>query len=271
MAVVGPPPDRTVAWFEKLRRRCVDHYRALSSIQAAHKYALRLYDSWDALDVDLASALHAAGVIAYARPFTSAKTNVGKVQYPVRDLKREPGFDLVLHDHLLTLRDRLIAHSDYGLLRSTMYLQAVGDSEELPVTLGLNVKRLVGIESRDLAGRYVGHFSSCVTRIARTFDAEFNSLARHVRDNPKHFSETQNLPLEMQQHGPIPTLQPMPKPTGAAGDVKEPQFPDQLSGYKYEMLNHQRALIRSGTYRVQVEGKLVDYDFEITGPEIDAK
>ena len=214
------------------------------------------------------SALHAACVVAYSRPFTNTKTKLGKVQYPVRDLKREPGFDTALHDHLLTMRDRLVAHSDYGLLRSTMYLQSVGDNNELPVAIGLNVKRLVGVDSRALAERHVRHFSSCVTRISRTFNSEFNSLARHVRDNPGHFSETQNLPLEMQKHGPIPTLRPMPTPSGAAGDVEEPEFADGLNGYKYEKLNHQRALIKSGTYRVPVNGTMEEYHFKIDGPEI---
>lgn len=259
----------TTAWFERMRRRCVDHYRALASIELAHKYAFKLHDGWDYLDDELQSSLHVSSVVAYTRPFTSAKTAAGKVQYPVRDLKREPGFDSELHEHLLKIRDRLIAHSDYGLLRSTMYMQSVGNPPSLPVSLGINVKRMVGIEDRHLAERYVRHFSSCVTRIARRFDDEFNSLGRSVRDKPEIFGQTSNLPLVHQSHGPIPSLRPLPSPHGPAGDVQEPDFVEELAGYKYERLTHQRALIKSGTYNVSVDGKPEQYTFDIKGPDID--
>jgi hypothetical protein len=263
------PKVNAIKAFERLRRRCVDHFRALASVQAAHQYISKLIENEDSLDEIMSSALHSASVIAYARPFTSAKTNTGSVQYPVKQLKEEPGFDLELHEHLIKLRNRIVAHSDYSMLRSTMYLQAVGDLQELPVSLGINVKRLRGIESRELANRYNRHFAACIAQIAKTFDSEFNELARHVRVNPKYFEDTQNLPLQRTEHGAIPSLTPMPRPHGPSGDVEEPEFPDGLSGYKYEKLTHQRALVKSGTYKVLVNGILQEYTFKIDGPEID--
>jgi hypothetical protein len=256
------------AKFELLRRRCVDHFRALASIQGAHQYISDLFEKRD-LDETTLSALHAASVIAYARPFTPAKTKKGSVQYSIKQLKLEPGFDSELHQHLMKLRNQIIAHSDYSMLRSTMYLQAVGDLQDLPVSLGINVKRLRGIESLELAARYCHHFAACVGQIAKTFDSEFNELARQVRKNPKCFEATQNLPLQRAEHGAIPNLTLMPPPQGPAGDVKEPEFPDGVSGYKYEKLTHQRALVKSGTYKVLVNGVFQEYTFKIDGPEID--
>jgi hypothetical protein len=209
-------------------------------------------------------------VVAYTRPFTTAKTKVGKVQYPTRDLKREPGFDTALHEHLFVLRDQLIAHSDYSLLRSTMFVKEIGDPGcELPISVGLNVKRIVGLELRELAERYVRHFSSCVTRVARTFDAEFDEFARLTRDHPDYFRRTATLPIERIEHGPIPTLRPLPGPTGPAGNVKEPEFAAELSGYKYQKLTHERGLLKSGTYAVRINGAFVDYTFDVRGPDID--
>lgn len=254
---------------ERLRRRCVDHFRALSSIQAAHQYALRLIEGWGNLDDMFSSALHSASVMAYARPFTSAKTKGGTVQYPLKKLKKAPGFDSDLHDHLMEMRDKIVAHSDYSMLRSTMYLQAIGDSQELPICLGLNVKRLRGIESKSLADRYGFHFEVCVSHIAGTFNDEFNELARFVRGNPQFFEDTQNLPLQESEHIATPSLAMMPGPQGPAGDVAEPEFPDELSGYKYEKLSHQRALIKSGAYEVLVKGVRQTVTFQIEGPEID--
>lgn len=255
--------------FERLRRRCVDHFRALASIQAAHQYVSRLLEGWNDLDEIFSSALHSASVMAYARPFTSSKTKNRSVQYSLKKLRKEAGFDSQLHDHLMKLRDKIVAHSDYSMLRSTMYLQAIGDSQELPISLGINVKRFRGLESRSLGDRYSVHFAVCASHIARTFNDEFNELARLVRESPRHFEDTQNLPLKETEHGPISDLSPLPGPQGPAGDVAEPEFPDGLSGYKYEKLSHQRALIKSGIYKVLVKGVLQEYTFEIDGPEID--
>ena len=77
------------------------------------------------------------------------------------------------------------------------------------------------------------------------------------------------MPLEKTEHGAIPSLTPMPSPQGPAGTVKEPEFPDELSGYRYEMLRHQRALVKSGTHKVIVNGLVQEYTFKIEGPEID--
>jgi len=139
----------------------------------------------------------------------------------------------------------------------------------LPINVGINVKRLRGLDARELANRYSSHFASCINQIAKTFDSEFNELARKIRENPKYFEDTQNLPLQVTEHGPVPSLTRLPMPHGPAGDVNEPEFPDRLTGYRYQKLTHQKALIKSGKYKVMVNGVPQEYTFEICGPEID--
>jgi hypothetical protein len=259
-------PQET-AKFERLRRRGIDHYRALASIQLAHAYARTQLDHGDSLTPAILSALHSSSVIAYCRPFSTANTKRGKTWYPVRDLKREREFDTRLHDHLLTLRNKIVAHSDYDLLRSTMYFYVAGNSDELPIGVGMNVKRLMGIGSVPLLERYVKHFAMCQRRISETFDSEFNALCRMVRDDPSLFAPT--LPREKIEGGTEQVLEPLPRPSGAAGDVREPDFPAEFDGYRYERLSHQRALIKTGTYSVKADGNDSDLFFEIRGPSID--
>src|ERR1700722_5351001 len=129
----------SVEWFEHSRRRCVDHLRSLLSIQMARNSANAILQQWTSQSAENNSALHSSCVIAYARPFTNAATKNGNIQYPTKKLMKAPGFDKELHFHILDLRHRLVAHSDYGIFPSTMYLQAIGD-DRLPVTLGINVK-----------------------------------------------------------------------------------------------------------------------------------
>src|SRR6266849_1711679 len=164
--------EETIEWFERRRRRCVDHFRALVSMTAAQQYSTMMLQYWATNNVVLLAALHSASVMAYFRPFTSAQTKEGKVQYPVRHLQKYSDFDRELHDHLRILRDRIIAHGDYDMLRSTMFMHEIGD-EKLPVNLGINVKAMMGIEVRALAERYQAHLSVCVSGIKDTFEAEF--------------------------------------------------------------------------------------------------
>jgi hypothetical protein len=252
--------------YKRMRRRCVDHHRALHSIQQAHRYVTKILKNWGKLDADLASALHASSVVAYAKPFSRTETNKSgdkKFQYPIRDLKREPEFDQELHSHLITMRNELIAHGDYMVLPSTMFFRSIGDNHQLPVAVGINIKRLMGIERRGLAERYAKHFSTCVNRISRQLTNEFAGLARHLRDNPGDFISTANLPVGRE----VPESKSF-RPTGPAGNVKEPDFPPSLAGYKYELSTYQRVLIKSGTYRVLINGVWKEATFEVGKTDI---
>lgn len=258
-----------LAKFEKARRRCVDQYRALASLESSHDYALRLFSEWGRHDPIILSALHSATVMAYSRPFSQSKTSQGSREFPVKDLKRvAPNFDDEMHRHILRLRNQIIAHSDYSWLRSTMFYQAIGDGGSLPVELGINVKRIRGIEDRALSERYLEHVASCVMRLSTIFDEEFNNLARQVRDDPSLFGLTANIPTEISRDGPNPNLTALPPPKGAASNVEEPDFSDKIGGYRFEMLTHKRALVRSGTYLVLVNGTPQEFTFVIEGPEI---
>jgi hypothetical protein len=249
-------------WFERGRRRCVDHLRALSSVQLAHEYISTLLTRWTSNEVHSLAGLHAASVIAYARPFTAAFTKEGKLKYPVSALRKTPGFDHELHSHLLDLRNNLIAHGDYDLLPSTMYLQTVGD-EKLPVAMGVNVKCIVGIEARPLAERYQAHFRTCLTVIEEMLNRDLREIAARAQTHPEEFHATHNIPAAILEVKPTIELADFPGPVGAAGDVAEPSFSERLSGYKYLTVRHELALIESGTYSIHDRGVPIDVTFEV--------
>jgi hypothetical protein len=244
----------SVEWFEHSRRRCVDHLRALLSIQMARASASAILQQWASQSVENNSALHTSCVVAYARPFTNAATKNGNIQYPTKKLMATPGFDKELHFHILDLRHRLIAHSDYGVFPSSMYIQTIGD-ERLPVTLGINVKGIFGIESYDLALRYEKHLSICAIAVEQLLNLECNELASEARIHPAEFHKTHNIP-ETKHEGIIldSEFKNLPPPAGPAAGVDNPTFPEGLSGYKYITLTHQISLIESGKYAVTLDG-----------------
>jgi len=192
-------------------------------------------------------------VIAYGRPFTPTKTKIGKVAYNIAALKRVEGFDRQLHAHLLEIRNRLIAHADYDVLLSTMYLQTIGD-EKLPVRAGLNVKTVYGISSRALGERYQNHFRVCLSSIEKTLDQEFRELAVHAKKYPAVFQATTNLPEAVQEWTSVTEIADLPGPNGPAAGVAEPSFPDGLKEYGYLMIRHTLSLLEPGTHTFHTDG-----------------
>jgi hypothetical protein len=249
-------PDKgSVEWFELSRMRCVDHLRALLSIKVARDNAVAILRNWNSQSSETNSALHSSCVIAYARPFTSAETGKGKVIYSTKRLMAAVGFDKELHAHILDLRNQIIAHGDYGVFPSTMYLQTVGD-ERLPLSLGINVKGILGIESHDLALRYEKHLSVCDVNLEKILNQECKELASEARLHPSEFHDTHNI-LEVKEELNLGLeLKDLPRPAGPAAVVEDPVFAPGLSGYRYVTLTHQISLVESGKYAVTEDGVL---------------
>ena len=66
------PKQGTAEWFERVRHRCIDHLRALLSIQLAHHSIQEILHHGESLPPIVKAALHSNCVVAYSRPFTSA-------------------------------------------------------------------------------------------------------------------------------------------------------------------------------------------------------
>lgn len=254
--------EGSLAWFQHARERCVDHLRAITSIRSADTSISTILARWTTEDVAILASLHSATVIAYAQPFTPARTKVGKVSYGESALKKAPGFDRDLHSHLLTLRNQLIAHSDYDFFPSTMYLQTVGD-EMLPVAMGVNVKSMFGIEARSLAERYQVHFRSCMKSIEETLNQELREIARQARNYPTEFNASHNVPISTSEANLATEFLDFPGPTGPSSHVSEPSFPEGLRGYRYVTLQHLLALIGSGKHTIHDHGIQKEVTFEV--------
>jgi hypothetical protein len=252
------------AWFVQARQICIDHLRALLSVRMAHEYIVAILGSWGTVDITIEAALHSACVIAYSRAFTAAATKCGKLTYSTKSVKAAPGFDGELHKHILDLRHRLVAHSDYDMFPSTMYLQTVGD-ERLPLKLGIKAKGIVGIRTRDLATRYEKHLSACVAGIERALNRDCSRLVSQSRLHPTAFQQTHNVPETMEEFvvGTIRT--DLPDPTGPTSHVTDPAFPKGLSDYSYITLTHEVALIEGGDYVVNVRGVPTELTFSVEG------
>lgn len=148
-----------------------------------------------------------------------------------------------------------------------MFLQAVGD-ERLPVSLGLNVKGMVGIEDRSLAERYEKHIGVCKSAIEQSLNTDCAELIAQVRRFPKEFDKTHNLPVIEQSVAADANTTVLLKPAGPAATVAEPSLPPNLSGYRYLTLTHEGPLINSGTLTVTIKGVKTDITLTVAATPV---
>jgi hypothetical protein len=111
---------------------------------------------------------------------------------------------------------------------------------------------MCGIESRDLAVRYEKHLSICDDRIEELLNIECNELAEEAKRHPSAFDATHNIP-EVRQDVAISSseMAAFPVPTGQAGTVNNPSFPEGLSGYNYITLSHEYARLAARCHEVR--------------------
>jgi hypothetical protein len=253
-----PTPEKgSEAWFEAVRRRSVDHLRAYESVRMADSYMAELLGHQDPSPV-LRSALHSAAVTAYAQAFTEARTGDGTVQYKTRALRKAVGFDKQLHDHLMELRNELIAHADYAKLPPAMDMRRIGD---LDVELTVKVKRLVGVRSRPLVERYRRHFQACIVTIEALLVEQLRELVAEARRRPAAFNATHNVPevaVSLNKTGQFEDLPP-------GVQVPEPTFSGDLDGYDYVSVEHRLPLVPSGKHVVRgADGNEMEIDIEVS-------
>lgn len=113
----------------------------------------------------LLSSVFCFAVVKYAKPFVDTETPFGTTRYPTRHLKNESAFDAALHQHLIELRNTLVAHDDLEsieprILQMCMAIQPTGFS--IPVSIGLSNKCLSYPIASESVMKLRGHVAACV-------------------------------------------------------------------------------------------------------------
>lgn len=129
----------------------------------------------------LLSSVFCFAVVKYAKPFVDTETPYGKTRYPTRHLKNEAGYEAELHQHLIELRNTLVAHDDVEsieprIIQMCMSMQPTGYS--IPVSIGLSNKCLAYPIASESVMKLRKHVAACVQG---ALNKVYQDLAR-VRD-----------------------------------------------------------------------------------------
>lgn len=135
MVRTEPVREGTAEWFKARKRELLVHIRALDDFSNVHALATRLVENvGEEIDdtEQLRGALFMSAVVTYVRPFLKSKNKYGETSgtYPIRRLKDDARFDAKLHEHLLHVRNKLIAHDDGKQLPPTLHVLSIAVDQD---------------------------------------------------------------------------------------------------------------------------------------------
>lgn len=225
---------------ERARRDCQITVKAYHNLHAAHRSMERLIQLAESDDALLLSSIFLSAVIRYGRPFSQTSTKDGNVTFPTKPLKNTPGFDTAMHEHLLLLRNLLMAHDDLEEIPPpilTNCLQMHGSKISVPMVIHISNKAL-GYPS-DLGGaeKIKNHIAAALKGAAKRMDDVLVELRTKTIGHPELAEEGVQL-NEHQGTQTVPETGMRVVPPDLSNhpylSVKEPGFSNIHNGYHYE-------------------------------------
>jgi hypothetical protein len=204
-------------------------------------------DAGEELDPLIAAALHSAHVVSYSRPFKDSISKSGeRFRYPVSRISDAEGFDRELHDHLLTLRDGMVAHSDPGLADRMVnhgVAQLTVGEEQRHVIFQASVQStaIFGFARPDAVDSQRKHVAAGLARAQKRLSSDLQEYIRVLQDNPaalmdeveKDAMRKMVIAEGLSMHGGGTVTNRIPS---AIGMLKSPQFQTGQDDYVYTAL-----------------------------------
>jgi hypothetical protein len=181
-------------WFSQKVKELRRDFRALDSITSAIENVTAFIRLWGDGDIIVMSTLHNMAIISYGRMFTKQKKLNVEFKVDRRDFDGTPGFDGDLHKHLMTLRDKIIAHSDASELHCRVgFVHSSFDEVNISFVIASEVRvaSLLGTNDIDIIQRYLTHFEACERWLDKKADVLLGELLDAAVDYPA------NIPGEM--------------------------------------------------------------------------
>jgi len=235
----------TPEWFNREKLDLIEHLKAVDSFSAAARSFQKLSDLGEAADAEVRAALHTAGVINYARPFSA------KQKFAKSVIKDHENYDVRIHRQLVDLRNKLIAHSDRDYVDGRLFVKRLTLSngsedqfEELLIGASLVTQTVHLLEDLALAARYLTHVKAAeeaaVTALGKRLE-EFVKAGRQFPGELKAAATTEPRPridagrvdLNLSQPSPTPMPRIVLNPCAVLG---KPPLTMGQDGYAYRGL-----------------------------------
>jgi hypothetical protein len=227
--------------FGKCRQKCFTSMKAYQNLRAAALALERLCNLVSSKDELILAAVFHSAVIRYAKPFLASNIEGGKVTYPSKHLKSIKGFIPDVHEHLLAVRNTLVAHDDFLEIEpSLLYLGFTPDNSEIMIPTSVVVSNKCIGHPADLAGaqKLHQHAMAAFQGAHQKLFEDISEARAILLANPDEHKKAQYSKNCGSQHIPVGGTS-MNAPDVSDNewlDNDEPDFSTVHSGYRYESL-----------------------------------
>jgi len=183
--------------FRELKRQIIAHARAAENFYTSARIINKLLEVWESTDVDLRYALYCSAIVGYSKPFTESyqKNRVKKKIYKIFFLKKGKGFSRDTHDHVIRMRNKIIAHSDEDFLEAKVFSEEFGFSQNGNTTrfitgAGVTVPAIHDIKDHDLVEKIRNLALSNMEVSVKLLEDDLNLYIKKALKNPEEHKKS---------------------------------------------------------------------------------
>lgn len=226
--------------YEKIILDCKVGIKAFQNINASSIGFSKMLDLANTKDSTLLSSLFHWAVIRYAKPFLNSKFEDRKICYPTKELKKVNGFSSKIHEHLLTVRNALIAHDDFTEISPRVLIAGIHITDEdflIPTLITISNKCISFPINPDTVQKMQLHVQACRIGVHAKLIKDIEALRELTLKNPEL---AMKVPKYKNNYGEakIEAGGSIMQPPNFAADpwlnTPVPDYSDLHNGYMYE-------------------------------------
>jgi hypothetical protein len=225
-------------------RDCKLGLKSYQNILASYKYLEYMCGLQDSKDFILLSSIFQTAIVRYAKPFLNNQTEFGKIKYPIKHLRDIPGFKQELHEHLLDLRNKFVAHDDYNEIDTRLLKFGFRYNNYpvfIPTSIAISNKQISHPADIQTVLGLKEHIAAVLDGVGRKLNDDVGKLRKIIIDNPEEAIESSKYTndygsVAINADGTIP---PPPDFTDDEWlNTDEPDFSHIDKGYRYEDIRY---------------------------------
>ncbi len=229
--------------FERCRRDCFLGIKAFQNIKASLSSFERLLALIDSDDHILLSSYFYMGIIRYSKPFLNSQAKTGSICYPTKHLKQNPTFIKKIHDHILNVRNTLVAHDDFEQIEPrvlSLGLTLEGADFMIPTSMSIANKCIS--HPSDLHGvlQIKEHVTGALNSVGQKLYEDMKKLRSISIEHPEQTKEAEKYTMHYgkgQIHKDGTHLMQPEYSDNEWLNPKEPDFSEIHNGFRYEKIN----------------------------------
>lgn len=148
----------------KIEQDCKMGMKAFQNLNAAVLGFEKLIQLEKVADPILLASTFYWATVRYSKPFLGSQTRSGNIVYPIKRLKNLTGFSLSIHEHILKVRNTLIAHDDFTEIEPRLLafgLNLVEEDIMIPTSIAISNKCISFPSSIKTVVEMKAHSESC--------------------------------------------------------------------------------------------------------------